>query len=113
MDNRSSKSVASRVSQQSGALSGILKNKNGSGVSLRKKLRDPDEEPVKKKELKEKVKKLKKTQSLLVDRPITEASQEESKKEDNAGFDGLANWFKNLFNVCGNSGCCTTAKSEK
>lgn len=38
--------------------------------------------------------------------PIEDKKEEAKMRRDENGVDKVANWFKNIFNVCGNSSCC-------
>lgn len=52
----------------------------------------------------------------LIEQPITEQSVEESaKRESPKGFDAVANFFKNMFTVCGtnNNGGCASNNRPK
>ena len=69
--------------------------------------------PEKLKKDKEAKKKAKKP-VLIEEQPITEASVEESaaQRQSPQGFDKVANFFKNLFTVCGtDGGCCASRPS--
>ena len=41
-------------------------------------------------------------------KPIEKVNVAQQVPEEDSVVDSVANWFKNIFNVCGNSSCCTT-----
>ena len=52
----------------------------------------------------------KKKKKPLANEPIPEPGPEEGKEEDETPVvDKVASWFKDLFNVCGNSSCCASS----
>lgn len=44
--------------------------------------------------------------------PIPEQEDKEQIENDLTGMDKVANWFKNVFTVCGNSSCCASKNPQ-
>jgi hypothetical protein len=94
-------------------LSGILKNKVPRFAKDEESKSDIENLRSKKKRREDK-RSAKKARKPELIRPITEASLEESaRRQSPQGFDKVANFFKNMFTVCGTDGGCASNSRPK